>query len=98
MRRINEQREERILRSKVKDTVLSENMLTAGNINDYTNLALRLNTKDKDGLQDFIDNTLEQGVKYKVVISTDDDVNAEYEAEARAEARIARMEARADDW
>lgn len=84
MRRINEQREERILRSKVKDTVLSENMLTAGNINDYTNLALRLNTKDKDGLQDFIDNTLEQGVKYKVVISTDDDVNADYTYEDKS--------------
>lgn len=83
MKRINEERDERILRSRVMDTVLQENVITAGNLNDYANLAVRLSATDNDKLQQFFDDNLEDGVKYKVVISTDDDVNADitYECE-----------------
>lgn len=78
MKRINEQRDERILRSKVRDTILRENTITGGNLNDYANLAVRLSATDNDSLQQFFDDNLEDGEKYKVVISTDDDVNADF--------------------
>lgn len=78
MKRINEKRDERLLRSKVMDTILQENVITAGNLNDFANLAVRLSATDNDKLQQFFDDNLEDGVKYKVVISTDDDVNADF--------------------
>lgn len=78
MERVNEKRDERILRMKVRDTILRENTITGGNLNDYANLSVRLSATDVDALQDFFDENLEDGVKYKVVISTDDDINADF--------------------
>ena len=70
---------EQDLRKKIKDTVLSENVITVGNINDYTNLAVRMNASDNNALTKFFEENLtEQGQKYKVIISTDKDVNADY--------------------
>lgn len=78
MRKVDEKRDERILRTKVRDTILRENTITCGNLNDYANLAVRLNATDDDKLQQFFDDNLEDGSKYKVVISTDDDINADF--------------------
>ena len=75
---VERNKQERLLLKQVKDTILRENNITAGNLNDYANLAVRLNTKDGDKLQEFIDENLENGQKYKVVISTDEDVNADF--------------------
>lgn len=70
--------EDKSLLTKIKDTILSENVITAGNLNDYANLAVRISATSDRELQDFFDNNLEEGQKYKVVISTDTDVNADY--------------------
>ena len=61
------------LRQKIKDTVLAENMFTAGNINDIANLSFRINDIEPDGVSDFCDENLEDGQKYKVVIATEPD-------------------------
>ena len=61
------------LKGKIRDTVLSENAFTAGNMNDVANLAYRLNDNNPDGLTDFVDDNLTEGQRYKVVISTEED-------------------------
>ena len=66
------------LRDRIRDTVLTENAFTAGNINDIANLAYRVNESEPDGVTDFCDENLEEGRKYKVVISTEpDDAHAD---------------------
>lgn len=61
------------LRQKIKDTVLTENAFTAGNINDIANLAYRINESEPDGVTDFCSENLDDGQRYKVVISTEPD-------------------------
>lgn len=65
------------LRKQIKDTILREGVITAGNLNDYANLAVRISATSDEKLQDFFDTELEEGRKYKVIVSTDDDVNAD---------------------
>jgi len=69
--------EKETLRQQIKDTILREGVITAGNLNDYANLAVRISATDDAKLQEFFDTELEEGQKYKVIISTDDDVNAD---------------------
>ena len=61
------------LKQKIKDTVLAENAFTAGNINDIANLSFRINESEPNGVSDFCDENLEDGQRYKVVISTESD-------------------------
>lgn len=61
------------LKQKIKDTVLTENAFTAGNINDIANLAYRINESEPDGVADFCNDNLEDGQQYKVVVSTESD-------------------------
>ena len=68
---------EKDLRQQIKDTILREGVITAGNLNDYANLAVRISATDDTKLQEFFDTELEEGQKYKVIISTDKDVNAD---------------------
>lgn len=63
----------RNLLNKVKDTVLAENAFTGGNINDIANLAYRVNESGPDNVANFCSENLEDGQKYKVVISTESD-------------------------
>lgn len=72
------------LKAKIKDTVLTENAFTAGNINDVANLAYRINEPESGGLNDFCKQELESGQRYKVVISTENDdehADASYKAD-----------------
>lgn len=74
----------RDLLKKVKDTVLAENAFTGGNINDIANLAHRINESGPDNVTDFCSENLEDGQRYKVVISTngdDEHADAVYKAE-----------------
>ena len=61
------------LKQKIRDTVLAENAFTAGNINDIANLAYRINESEPDGMTDFCADNLEDGQRYRVVISTESD-------------------------
>lgn len=61
------------LKQKIRDTVLTENAFTAGNINDIANLSFRINESEPNGVSDFCDENLEEGKRYKVVISTESD-------------------------
>lgn len=72
------------IKTKIKDTVLKENAFTAGNINDIANLAYRINEPESGGLNDFCNENLKPGQRYKVVISTESDkehADASYKAD-----------------
>lgn len=73
---------ERRLRKSIADSILSQNKLTVGNLNDYANLAMRLSDTDADAFQNWADEsfTNEEGTVFDVVITTKDnaDESADY--------------------
>lgn len=78
---------EKRLRKSISDSILSENKLTVGNLNDYANLALRCGDKDANAFGDWAAETfdgLDKSTVFSVVVTTKDDIDdgADYVYEA----------------